>query len=130
MRVIEQFQVSLITNIRNDSYLAKEIQYISFIPIQNAPLPHILIGGFETKFSYLHERVVCEINFYINLYSRGLDSKNLQEIHQKLNESLATNHLAMRDFKAVTIKELRSIMDSGQDLTTTKLQMFYSSIVR
>ena len=130
MKVIEQFQNALVSSIKNEKYLEQEISYVSFLPTQNPPLPHILIGDIETNFSYLHERMVCEINFTINLYSRGLDQAHLQKIHQKINEALTENNLVLEGFQVTNIKELKFSIEIGKDLSTTRLQMYYKAIVR
>ena len=89
-----------------------------------------VIEQFQTNFSYLHERMVCEINFTINLYSRGLDQAHLQKIHQKINEALTENNLVLEGFQVTNIKELKFSIEIGKDLSTTRLQMYYKAIVR
>jgi hypothetical protein len=130
MKALEQFQKALLDNIHNDEYLSGEIKHLSFSPQQNPELPYVTISDIDATLSYLHEKIMCEINFSICLYSRGEHNGKLQQIHQKLNEVIAKKKLDLVDYKIVIIKELGSSIEYGKDLATTKLTMRYNAMMR
>lgn len=130
LKFVDQFTMKIYKLIADITPIKKHIKRIYLTAKQDGIKPFILINitRIEDLTGLIQE--IYELDFEISIFTGPESVINAVEIADKIKEKLNLTKKSFDNFEIASMKNTRLTHEQGRDLTTSKLTLNYSALIK